>query len=65
MGQHKYAVGDRVSLMPDKYNTHVRPGIYTIVRRMPATSQGCQYRVKNAQDSHERVLDEAVLHRVV
>ncbi len=62
MALHKFAAGDRVSFTPSKLDSNVRPGIYTIVRRMPVTNQGCQYRVKNAQDSHERVLDEAQLH---
>jgi hypothetical protein len=57
--QHKYAAGDRVTLMPDRVNPNVRPGIYTIVRALPVTNQGCQYRAKSALDSHERVLDEA------
>ena len=59
MTPHKFAVGDRVQVLPDRLNTNVRPGIYTIVRALPATSQGCQYRAKNALDSHERVFDEA------
>ena len=63
MSQHKFAAGDRVAFLPDRYNANVRPGIYTIVRIMPVTNAGCQYRVKNALDSHERVLDEAQLHR--
>jgi hypothetical protein len=59
---HKFAAGDRVSFMPTKLDTNVRPGIYTIVRTLPVTTEGCQYRVKNSQDSHERVLNEAQLH---
>ncbi len=55
---HKFAAGDRVAFMPTKLDANVRPGIYTIVRRLPVTTEGCQYRVKNAQDSHERVLSE-------
>lgn len=61
MSQHKYAVGDRVTLLPDRLNANARPGVYTIVRAMPVTNQGCQYRAKSALDSHERVLDEAQL----
>ena len=61
MAQHKYAVGDRVSLLPDRLNANVRPGVYTIVRALPPAGQGLQYRAKNALDSHERVLDEAQL----
>ena len=61
MSEHKYAVGDRVTLLPDRLNANARPGVYTIVRAMPVTNQGCQYRAKSALDSHERVLDEAQL----
>ncbi|HTR17752.1 MAG TPA: hypothetical protein VMI52_12065 [Acetobacteraceae bacterium] len=61
MRQHKFAVGDRVAFMPNKADPNVRPGIYTIVRAMPMTSVGCQYRVKNEMDKHERVIDEAQL----
>jgi hypothetical protein len=63
MVEHKFAAGDRVTLLPGSSNSNVRPGLYTIVRRMPVTSQGCQYRAKNALDSHECVLDEAQLRR--
>ncbi len=58
---HKFAVGDHVMLVPDRSNSNVRPGMYTIVRALPVTNQGCQYRAKSALDSHERVLDEAQL----
>lgn len=61
MATHKYTAGDRVSLLPDRHNNNLRPGIYTIVKALPLTSSGLQYRVKNALDNHERVLDEAQL----
>jgi len=61
MQEHRFAVGDRVELLPDRQNSNVRPGIYTIVKTMPVTNQGCQYRAKNVMDSHERVVDEAQL----
>jgi hypothetical protein len=61
MAQHKYAAGDRVTLLPDRFNANARPGVYTIVRAMPVTNQGCQYRAKSTLDSHERVLDEVQL----
>ena len=61
MAKHRYVAGDRVSVSPDRMNINARPGIYTIVRIMPVTGPICQYRVKNALDSHERVLDEGQL----
>jgi hypothetical protein len=63
MTEHKFAAGDRVQLLPDRANANARPGVYTIIRTMPATSQGCQYRAKSAIDTHERVLDESQLRR--
>jgi hypothetical protein len=61
MTKPKFAVGDRVEVLPDRLNSNLRPGIYTIVQAMPETSQGRQYRAKNAMDSHDRILDEAQL----
>jgi hypothetical protein len=61
--EYKYAAGDKVALMTNSSNVNVRPGIYTIVRRMPLTPIGCQYRAKSALDNHERVVDEAQLRR--
>lgn len=58
MAQHKFTIGDRVMLLPNRHNAHARPGLYTIVRAMPVTSEGCQSRAKSALDNHERVLDE-------
>jgi hypothetical protein len=63
VAEHKFAVGDRVSLVTNSANPNMRAGVYTIVRRMPVSSQGCQYRAKSALDSHERVVDEAQLRR--
>jgi hypothetical protein len=61
--EHKFAAGDKVALVTNSANANVRGGIYTIIRRLPASSQGCQYRAKSALDSHERVVDEAQLRR--
>jgi hypothetical protein len=61
--EYKFAAGDKVALMSTSSNVNVRPGIYTIVRRMPMSTQGYQYRAKSALDSHERVVDESQLRR--
>jgi hypothetical protein len=60
---YKFAAGDKVALMTNSSNVNVRPGIYTIVRRMPVTQIGCQYRAQSALDNHERVVDEVQLRR--
>ncbi len=63
MVKHKYAVGDRVVAVASSANQNIRPGVYTIVKALPVTERGCQYRARNALDTHERVLDEALLQR--
>ena len=61
MVKHKYAVGDRVVAVARTLNQNVRPGVYRIVKALPVTGLVCQYRVKNAHDAHERVLDEDMI----
>ncbi|WP_428533347.1 hypothetical protein [Rhodopila sp.] len=61
--EYKFAAGDKVALVANGSNVNVRPGIYTIIRRLPITQIGCQYRAKSALDNHERVVDEAQLRR--
>jgi hypothetical protein len=61
MVTHKYAIGDRVRLIVDKYAGDVPPGIYTVSRKLPVEANICQYRVRHAQDGHERVVRESQL----
>jgi len=61
MSPPKYHPGERVVVLPERGNSSVRPGIYTITRVMPASPDGIQYRAKNEMDTHERVLLEAQL----
>lgn len=61
MIEHKYAAGDVVELLPSLNNGNGRAIVYTIIRLMPVTGRGCQYRARNATDNYERVLDEAQL----
>jgi hypothetical protein len=57
--RHKFTVGQNVEVHSGRYDLHVPSGIYTIVRQLPAESNDCQYRVKNARDGHERVMYES------
>lgn len=63
MLKHKYAAGDRVVMTAGRSNENIRPGVYTIVKALPVAGWGCQYRARNALDTHERVLDEGLLRR--
>jgi hypothetical protein len=59
MPAHKFRTGDRVAFLPGRSDLNVTRGIYTVVRPLPLTSEGPQYRVKNAHDGYERVINEA------
>ena len=59
MVSHKFAVGDRVRFVGSRFDGDVPAGIYTITRKLPVEANVCQYRVKHAQDGHERVMRES------
>jgi len=61
MAHHKFKVGQTVHLMPNRLERHVPAGSYTIQRLLPVEGHDLFYRVKHAQDGHERVVNEAVL----
>jgi hypothetical protein len=61
MAQHKFKVGQTVHLMPNRLERHIPAGSYTVQRLLPVEGRGLYYRVKHAQDGHERVVNEAQL----
>ncbi len=61
MAPHRYAIGDRVELQPGPYDGNVPRGTYTITRLLPNEAADREYRVKNASDGHERVVQESRL----
>jgi hypothetical protein len=61
VSRHKFKVGQTVHLMPNRLERHVPAGAYTIQRALPDEGRDLQYRIKNVQDGHERVVSEAQL----
>lgn len=61
MAQHKYMVGQAVTLIANRLERHVPSGRYTIQRLLPVEGTDLLYRVKHAGDGHERVVSEAQL----
>jgi hypothetical protein len=61
MQHHKFAVGQEVSVLPSALDFNVPRGTYRIVRQLPMEAGGFQYRVKNVNDGHERVIRESQL----
>jgi hypothetical protein len=61
VSRHRFKVGQTVHLVPNRLERHVPGGAYTIQRMLPDEGRDLQYRVKNVQDGHERVVSEAQL----
>ncbi len=63
MAAHRYAVGDRVELRARTIVDKLARGTYTIERLLPNEAADREYRVRNAADGHERVVQESSLVR--
>jgi hypothetical protein len=61
MAIHKFRVGQKVVLIPNRLERHVPAGAYTIQRLLPVEGNELHYRIKNSSDGHERVVIEAQL----
>ena len=61
MSTHKFKIGQSVDLVPNRLDGNVPGGVYTIQRLLPVEGRIVQYRVKNARDGHERVVQESQL----
>jgi len=60
MSRYKFKVGQTVHLIPNRLE-RVPGGAYKIERQLPFEGRDPQYRVKNVEDGHERVVNEAQL----
>ncbi len=61
MSKHKFAVGQMVDFLPGPADANARRGKYKVERQMPSETRDLQYRIKNADDGHERVVVESRL----
>jgi hypothetical protein len=61
MSKHKFAVGQMVDFLPGPTDANARRGKYKVERQMPSETRDLQYRIKNAEDGHERVVVESRL----
>jgi hypothetical protein len=59
MPSHKFNIGDVVSLKPAP-SLNVPGGIYEVVRQLPSDGE-CEYRIRSANEPHERVARESEL----
>jgi hypothetical protein len=61
---HKFKVGQSVSFLSGSFDRGRTNSIYKITRLLPPESDDCQYRIKNADEAHERVVKESQLNRI-
>ena len=61
MATHKFSVGQKVEIVPVAFAPQ---GVCEIVRLLPPTEGEFQYRIKSADEPHERVVKESLLRRL-
>ena len=60
MPSHKFHVGESVTVMP-AIRRHVPGGVYEVTKQLPHNGREFEYRIKSANEEHERVARESEL----
>jgi hypothetical protein len=60
MSDHKFKIGERVNY----FGRERASGTYQVTQLLPSEGDICQYRIKNANEPHERVVKEHELDSV-
>jgi hypothetical protein len=64
MQNHKFKVGQSVNFASGPFGRGGANEIYQITYLLPSEDDDCRYRVKNANEPHERVVKESQLTRI-
>ena len=62
--EHKFKVGQSVSFTSGPFGRGGANGIYKVMQLLPPEGDDCQYRIKSADEPHERVVKESQLSRI-
>jgi len=62
MPSHKFHVGESVTLRP-AISRNVPGGVYEVTKQLPHNGREFEYRIKNANEEHERVARESELSK--
>jgi hypothetical protein len=62
--EHKFKIGQSVSLTSGPFGRGKTNSIYKVTQLLPREGEDYQYRIKNADEPHERVVKESQLHRL-
>jgi hypothetical protein len=60
MPSHKFKIGETVMLRP-AVSRNVPGGAYAVTKQLPHNGREFEYRIKNANEPHERVARESEL----
>ena len=60
MARHKFRIGQLVQLAP-AVARNVRGGTYEVTKQLPENHGELEYRIKNSNEPHERVVRESEL----
>jgi hypothetical protein len=65
MGDHKFKVGQTVHYTSGLYGRGQRGDVFKIMQHLPPQGGDYQYRVKSANEPHDRVAKESELERTI
>jgi hypothetical protein len=65
MTAHRFKIGQSVNFSPSAFNRGGASGIYKVTQLLPAEGDDHQYRIKSANEPHERVAKESQLNRAM
>ena len=60
---HKFRIGDNVHIIAGLLGRGDSGGVYKVVRVLPTEGDEQQYRIKSANEPHERVAKQSQLER--
>ena len=65
MGDHRFKVGQSVNYTSGPRSQAGSSGVYKITQLLPPDGEERQYRIKSADEPHERVVKETDLKRAL
>jgi len=62
--EHRFRVGQTVSYVSGPFGRGATTNVYKVTQLLPPSGGDYQYRIKNSDEPHERVVKESELSRV-
>ncbi len=63
LSNHKFKIGQSVLYTSGIYGRGTTSSVYKVTQLLPSEGDDCQYRIKNSDEPHERVVKEKELSR--